>query len=239
MEKSNSFNKIAFLFILGITGCALAFIGSAFSACYSSISLPSDMVFDTSLKIYADILSGSQQISESNIILSAFFLLIGLPLSAFGFYAVLKLTDTKRKILPGIYKWSLLTFVSVVAACHVIFTISMYIWKIFVSEMAGNRISMISDFANTFLFPVAFIMLISYFVLSVTAFILVVIKATSLPRFFVAFNPLVIIAIIFGLNFLIPGVPLWNVIKSACISSATLVFTASSFIHFLVHKDVL
>ena len=236
MEKNNSFNQIAFLFILGIAGCALSFIASALTGCYSSISIPSDLTLSMTTTTLASILGGTQEIQASSFTLAALFHLIGIPLSAFGFYAVLKLFTKRRKILGGFCKWSLISFISFAAASYLMCTITLYIWKIFVSHIEGNRLSTISDFAFTFLMPSACLMLISYFVLSVILFIAVISKSTTLPRFFVIFNPLVPILLIFLLNFLIPGIPLWNVIKWGALSAATLIFTAPSFIHFLVSQ---
>ncbi len=236
MEKNNSFNQIAFLFILGIAGCALSFIASALTGSYSSISIPSDLTLSTATTTLAGILGGTQEIPSSSFALSALFHLIGLPLSAFGFYAVLKLFSKNRKVLSGFCKWSLVSFLAFATASYLICTITLYIWKIFVSQIEGNRLSTISDFAFTFLMPSACLMLISYFVLSVILFIAVISKSTSLPLFFVVFNPLVPILLIVLLNLLIPGVPIWNVIKWGALSASTLIFTASAFIHFLVSQ---
>ena len=135
----------------------------------------------------------AEKISYTRIGLAGSFGFAGIPVTAFGFYALYELMQDKTSLLARIYKASIYGFVAFGGGIHVIccYLVTGMKKALETGTSQGSMLSVILAEQGGYLIP-CFILFMAFYLANVVTMILIISKGmTSLPRWMWLINPLV------------------------------------------------
>lgn len=180
----HEFSKIKKLLIYGMIGAILTMIGDCLLLGVDSTGATGAL---------GQYIVSAGKISYTRIGLAGFFGFLGIPVTAFGFYALYEMTDNKDHILAKIYKASVYGYVALGGAIHVIccYLVTGIKKALETGTSQENMLTVILNEQDGYVIPCLVVFMIVYLANVITLIILIATKKTILPGWLWIFNPLV------------------------------------------------
>lgn len=180
--RNEDYSKIRSLLLYGMIGAVLTMIGDFLLLGVDSTG---------AVGALGQYILAAEKISYTRIGLSGFFGFIGIPVTAFGFYALYELMPDKTSALARVYKASVYGYVAFGGAIHIICCYLVTGMKKALETGTGQEsmLSVILAEQGGYLVP-CFIVFMAFYLANVITLILIIAKGkTPLPRWMWLINP--------------------------------------------------
>lgn len=180
--KREDYFKVKKLLLYGMIGAVLTMIGDFLLLGVDSTG---------AVGALGQYILAAQKISYTRIGLSGFFGFAGIPVTAFGFYALYELMQDKTSVLARIYKASVYGYVAFGGAIHIIccYLVTGMKQALEIGTGQESMLSVILAEQGGYVVP-CFVIFIAFYFANVITLILIIAKGkTLLPRWMWLINP--------------------------------------------------
>lgn len=144
----------------------------------------------------------AEKISYTRIGLAAFFGFLGIPVTAFGFYALYQMLEDKSGMLAKLYRASVYGYVALGGAIHVIccYLVTGIKKALETGTTEDQMLAVVLSEQGAYVIPSAIVFFSFYFLNIVTMIVIIVQKKTILPKWMWILNPLVFKVLLNGIG---------------------------------------